>query len=112
MERAEAPWRKQGPVLLISCYEFGHQPLSVASPLAFLEQAGYRPSAIDIAGSASTPSRVGALDDQVPAQLAPASPRELPTAHVHEAPLGRPANNRLIHRRSCPRPTHRGSTTR
>jgi radical SAM superfamily enzyme YgiQ (UPF0313 family) len=49
MERAETPWRRPGSVLLISCYELGHQPLGVASPLGFLEQAGYRPSAIDIA---------------------------------------------------------------
>lgn len=49
VERAETPWRRRGSVLLISCYELGHQPLGVASPLAFLEQAGYGPSAIDIA---------------------------------------------------------------
>lgn len=48
-ERAESLWRRPGAVLLISCYELGHQPLSVASPLAFLEHAGYRPSAVDIA---------------------------------------------------------------
>ncbi len=35
-------------LLLISCYELGHQPLGLASPLAFLERAGHQPRAIDI----------------------------------------------------------------
>ncbi|TLY49999.1 MAG: radical SAM protein [Gemmatimonadetes bacterium] len=48
-KRPETRWRRPGSVLLISCYELGHQPLSVAFPLAFLEHAGYRPSALDIA---------------------------------------------------------------
>lgn len=38
-----------GSVLLISCYELGHQPLGVALPLGFLERAGYQPDAMDIA---------------------------------------------------------------
>lgn len=33
--------------MLLSCYELGHQPLSLASPLAFLSSAGYKPVAID-----------------------------------------------------------------
>src|SRR6266508_1159923 len=37
-----------GSILLVSCYELGHQPLAVASPLAFLERAGFAPEAIDI----------------------------------------------------------------
>ncbi len=37
-----------GEILLISCYELGHQPVALASPLAFLEQAGYRPNVIDL----------------------------------------------------------------
>src|SRR5207245_10348128 len=41
--------RVPGGVLLISCYELGHQPLAVASPLAFLERAGYAPEAMDVA---------------------------------------------------------------
>lgn len=45
--RAESTWRRPGSVLLISCYELGHQPVGVASPLAFLEHAGYRPSVRD-----------------------------------------------------------------
>lgn len=35
-------------LVLISCYELGHQPLGLASPLAFLERAGHRARAIDI----------------------------------------------------------------
>lgn len=41
--------RSRGKVLLISCYELGHQPLGVAMPLGFLQRAGYRPGAMDIA---------------------------------------------------------------
>src|SRR6266508_6677645 len=37
-----------GSILLVSCYELGHQPLAVASPLACLERAGFAPEAIDI----------------------------------------------------------------
>lgn len=42
-------WRAPGAVVLISCYELGHQPLGVASPLAFLREAGFQPRAVDIA---------------------------------------------------------------
>jgi len=35
-------------ILLVSCYELGHQPLAVASPLAFLERAGFAAEALDI----------------------------------------------------------------
>ncbi|MBI1927313.1 B12-binding domain-containing radical SAM protein [Candidatus Poribacteria bacterium] len=38
-----------GAVLLISCYELGHQPIGIASPLGFLERAGYAPDVMDIA---------------------------------------------------------------
>ena len=38
-----------GAILLISCYELGHQPLSLASPLAALRQAGFTPIAVDTA---------------------------------------------------------------
>lgn len=37
-----------GAVVLVSCYELGHQPMGLASPLAFLERAGYAASPIDI----------------------------------------------------------------
>jgi radical SAM superfamily enzyme YgiQ (UPF0313 family) len=41
--------KSPGAILLISCYELGHQPLGVALPLGFLVQAGYLPQATDIA---------------------------------------------------------------
>src|SRR5438445_3745681 len=41
--------RIPGSVLLISCYELGHQPLGAALPLAFLERAGFAAEVIDIA---------------------------------------------------------------
>lgn len=39
--------RTPGAILLISCYELGHQPLNLASPLAVLAHAGYAPVAVD-----------------------------------------------------------------
>jgi radical SAM superfamily enzyme YgiQ (UPF0313 family) len=44
--------RAPGAVLLVACYELGHQPLNLASPLAFLRQASYDPAAIDTSVSA------------------------------------------------------------
>jgi radical SAM superfamily enzyme YgiQ (UPF0313 family) len=41
--------RQPGAILLLACYELGHQPLGVASPLGFLEQVGYAPAVLDIA---------------------------------------------------------------
>jgi radical SAM superfamily enzyme YgiQ (UPF0313 family) len=41
--------RAQGEVLLVSCYELGHQPLGTAWPAAFLERAGFLPAQIDLA---------------------------------------------------------------
>ncbi len=41
--------KSPGSILLISCYELGHQPMCVALPMGFLERAGYAPAAIDIA---------------------------------------------------------------
>ncbi len=38
-----------GAILLLSCYELGHQPMGLAMPLAFLERAGYAPRALDLA---------------------------------------------------------------
>jgi radical SAM superfamily enzyme YgiQ (UPF0313 family) len=48
--------RAAGDILLISTYELGHQPLHLASPLAFFAQAGFHPRAIDLA--------VDALDEK------------------------------------------------
>jgi radical SAM superfamily enzyme YgiQ (UPF0313 family) len=41
--------RGDGSILLISCYELGHQPLGVALPIGFLQSAGCSPAAMDIA---------------------------------------------------------------
>jgi len=41
--------RRPGAIVLISCYELGHQPVGIAQPMGFLEQAGYAPAALDIA---------------------------------------------------------------
>lgn len=40
--------REPGQILLVACYELGHQPLAVAWPAAFLERAGYRPAVMDV----------------------------------------------------------------
>ncbi len=42
-----ADLRKRGAVLLISCYELGHQPLSLAFPLSYLRERGFEPVAVD-----------------------------------------------------------------
>ncbi|HEU5348051.1 MAG TPA: CUAEP/CCAEP-tail radical SAM protein [Ktedonobacterales bacterium] len=39
--------RQPGTILLVACYELGHQPLSLASPLAVLRRAGFSPAAVD-----------------------------------------------------------------
>ena len=41
--------RQPGRILLVSCYELGHQPLGLAWPKAFLERAGYAPATVDLA---------------------------------------------------------------
>jgi len=41
--------RDSGGILLVSCYELGHQPLGVASPFGFLRRAGFSPDVLDIA---------------------------------------------------------------
>jgi radical SAM superfamily enzyme YgiQ (UPF0313 family) len=37
-----------GEILLVACYELGHQPLAVAWPAAFLERHGFRPAVMDV----------------------------------------------------------------
>jgi radical SAM superfamily enzyme YgiQ (UPF0313 family) len=50
MHPASGPdFRSPGAVLLLSCYELGHQPQGLASPLGFLERAGFAPDALDLA---------------------------------------------------------------
>lgn len=46
---ASSSLRRPGAILLVSCYELGHQPLGLAWPKAFLERAGYAPDTIDLA---------------------------------------------------------------
>src|SRR5713226_6579571 len=41
--------RSPGDILLLSCYELGHQPFQLASLLTLLRQAGYAPVAVDTA---------------------------------------------------------------
>ncbi|MCH7987903.1 MAG: radical SAM protein [Planctomycetes bacterium] len=41
--------RSNGSILLISCYELGHQPMGVALPMGFLQRAGFAADAMDIA---------------------------------------------------------------
>jgi radical SAM superfamily enzyme YgiQ (UPF0313 family) len=40
--------RETGAILLVACYELGHQPLAVAWPAAFLERAGFEPAVLDL----------------------------------------------------------------
>lgn len=46
---ARARLREPGAILLVSTYELGHAPHGIALPMAFLERAGYRPAALDLA---------------------------------------------------------------
>ncbi len=46
-----------GAILLISCYELGHQPLGLAWPAAFLERAGFRPARLDTSVQGFDPSQ-------------------------------------------------------
>lgn len=50
--------RSPGQILLISCYELGHQPHGVALPAAFLERAGFAPALLDIAVEDFDPAKV------------------------------------------------------
>ena len=58
---ASSTMRSPGEVVLVSCYELGHQPIGLASPLGFLERAGFAPLARDLA--------VEKLDDALPPEL-------------------------------------------
>ena len=50
--------KQPGDILLIACYELGHQPLSLASPLGFLSCAGYPAAGIDAAVEKISESRI------------------------------------------------------
>jgi radical SAM superfamily enzyme YgiQ (UPF0313 family) len=47
-----------GDILLISCYELGHQPIGIAWPIGFLVRAGYRPDALDLSVQKLDPAKV------------------------------------------------------
>jgi len=40
--------RGPGEILVVSCYELGHQPVAVATALAELRRAGFDPAALDV----------------------------------------------------------------
>ena len=46
--RPASTLRAPGAILLVSCYELGHQPVGIASPAAFLHRAGFAPAALDL----------------------------------------------------------------
>jgi radical SAM superfamily enzyme YgiQ (UPF0313 family) len=48
----------QGAILLISCYELGHQPFHLASLTSMLQQAGYQPRVLDTAVEALTDEEI------------------------------------------------------
>jgi len=52
--------RGPGDILLVSAYELGHPPHGVALPAAFLERAGFRPAALDLAVERYDAARVRA----------------------------------------------------
>jgi radical SAM superfamily enzyme YgiQ (UPF0313 family) len=49
--------RGEGDILLVSSYELGHAPHGIALPAAFLERAGFRPAALDLAVEPFDPER-------------------------------------------------------
>jgi radical SAM superfamily enzyme YgiQ (UPF0313 family) len=51
--------KQSGAILLVACYELGHQPLAVAWPAAFLEREGYRPAVMDVSVEPFDAERVG-----------------------------------------------------
>ena len=53
--------RGRGDILLVSCYDTGHQPAAVAAAAAFLRRAGFDPDCLDLA--------VEAMDDAAGARL-------------------------------------------
>jgi radical SAM superfamily enzyme YgiQ (UPF0313 family) len=56
--RAGHSLRDSGAILLVSCYELGHQPLSLASASAFLRRAGFAPATLDLSVEPLDPARV------------------------------------------------------
>ncbi len=50
--------KEPGALLLVSCYELGHQPLSIASAAGLLREHGFEPRALDLALERLDPERV------------------------------------------------------
>src|SRR5262245_38270995 len=50
--------REPGAILLVACYELGHQPLGVAWAAAFLEARGYAPAVLDVSVEPFDPEKV------------------------------------------------------
>jgi radical SAM superfamily enzyme YgiQ (UPF0313 family) len=50
--------REPGAILLVSCYELGHQPLAVAWAAAFLEARGFAPAVMDVSVEPFDPDKV------------------------------------------------------
>ncbi len=50
--------KQRGAILLVACYELGHQPLAVAWPAAFLEREGYAPAVMDVSVEPFDPERI------------------------------------------------------
>ena len=50
--------RQPGSILLVSCYELGHQPLALASPVGFLQRAGYSPDVLDLSVTSFDEERI------------------------------------------------------
>ena len=50
--------RNAGEVLLVACYELGHQPLAVAWPAAALEAGGFAPAVLDVSVEPLDPEKV------------------------------------------------------
>ena len=55
-KRVLSSLKRPSAVVLVACYELGHQPLSLASPAAALQAAGFSPTLVD--------TSVEALDDE------------------------------------------------
>jgi hypothetical protein len=53
--------RCDGDIVLVSCYELGHQPLAVASPLAFLRAQGFAPTCLDLSVDSLNEAAASAL---------------------------------------------------
>lgn len=48
-QQRDLEWSDSGAILLMSCYELGHQPMSLALPMGILHNKGFSPLANDIA---------------------------------------------------------------